>query len=180
MKILTIMVLLVILSLFSFFSFATNSAQNKIPKDSCALRFYGLKSGLGFSKFGIFDIGISNMRVIDNTCDQYGTFGYNAGLELISNFKSTYIGPSLGFDLGFLLMHVRLSSTIFFDEKRNNSWIIRPEIGPTFLGYASILYGYNFHFLDNLNIKLAHQVSIRINLPKRHFKLIKRHTIRVS
>jgi len=165
---------------FIFIHYANCSSRHHIPKDSCALKFYGLNAGFGLSKFGHFDIGISKMRIFDNTCDPYGTMGYSFGVEGISNFTNLYLGPKLGVDFAYFLVHFRLSSVLFLNEKGATSWIIRPEVGPTFLGYISILYGYNFQMTDGLNFKLVHQVSVRINLPKRHFRLIKSYPLRVN
>lgn len=111
------------------------------------------------------ELGITPMWRLGYAHSIAGYFGpyLSGGVSL--NQKQTIFVPKIGFDYHLAFFGARLSC-INYTNFNGNQFCVLPEIGLSFLGYFSILYGFNIdlseakHFTND-----THTISATLTLP---------------
>ncbi len=155
--------------LILFFLTVTLLGQTKVNNEHTR---YSLTSGFSFGyKYQGSSYGECNLLLAHLVNSRKrGSFMYaDVGLGTDFNFNSQQfiLGPKISCESNFLMYAARINLTSYTNFKKVDLRLT-PEFGLSWLGFATIYYGYNFRLNSN-EFKLVsnHQISLLFNvIPK--------------
>lgn len=140
--------------------------QNKHERNPFLNQIYNGKTdfiiGYQYLNYNSIDLGIAREKRIGG----WGYSNYHINAEILKNNQNTLIGTKAGFTMTFYLFLNLSANIINYSDFNKNTLTIKPEIGPTLLGFCDINYGYNF-FINNNNFEISkHTIAFRVTLGK--------------
>jgi hypothetical protein len=164
MKKLSVSLILEFLVLYSF----GQLDSTKLLKPT---RYNSFRFGIGYEKASFIELGFSRITLVDKGLNSGSLCYYASGQFGIKNNQAIY-GVKAGIESAWMIIMWAIEGKYITNSKLSKFYIT-PKVGLSLLGFANILYGYNFRIGNNNFTNIGqHQVSFVVNLSK---KLIKDH-----
>lgn len=112
-------------------------------------RLSGLRYGYNFNR--LHDFGLSYGRIRQRELSMIGaarSHGYFVGFGYGTNFSNSIFTTKISYDIVEFVFAGRLSLVNYTDFRGNQTFVL-PEVGLTFSGLVSIMYGYRIDLTDN-------------------------------
>lgn len=142
------------------FSLKYNFAKDPILKGKIdfVLGYSGLKNNF-------IEVGIAKgYRGYEGWAYVYSA--YYLTTEFTTFNSNLIIAPKIGYSTSIAFLNMGIYGLYYVDTKTSNgSFFVRPEIGPTFFGIATLFYGYNIgkNFSNSIN---QHNIGVKLTLGK--------------
>ena len=118
-------------------------AQNKYERSPFLNPIYNGKTDyvVGYQYLNYHSVGMGIARGKRLGSYELAYSNYHLNSELLKNNQNTLIGIKSGFNMIFYVILNLSAQVINYTDFNKNTLVIKPEIGPTFLGYCDINYG---------------------------------------